>query len=104
MVFKVLKINKVAGGVTFTARIVPGSSREGICGLHDGMVKVKISAPPEKGKANESLIGFLSKMLGVKKRAVSIISGKTNPIKKVQVLGIEAETLLDKLNLAEKGS
>jgi uncharacterized protein (TIGR00251 family) len=63
------------------------------------MLKIKISAPPEKGKANQCLIEFLAKQLGVKKNAVSIISGQTNPIKQVQVLGISADTLIEKLNL-----
>ena len=94
-----LTIQEVNGGVVFVAKIVPGSSRTGLCGLLDGMLKIKISAAPEKGKANQALVGFLAKKLGVKKNAVSIISGQTNPVKQVQVLGISTETLLKKLNL-----
>jgi len=41
----------------------------------------------------------LAKKLGVKKNAVSIISGRTGPVKHVQVLGISAESLLKRLNL-----
>ena len=92
-------IQEADGGVVFVAKIVPGSSRTGVCGLLDGMLKIKISAAPEKGKANQELVGFLAKKLGVKKKAVSIISGQTNPVKQVQVLGISTETLLKKLNL-----
>jgi len=39
----------------------------------------------------------------VKKNAISVISGRTNPIKKVEVLGISAETLVMKLNLNKQG-
>ena len=92
-------IREVNGGVVFVAKIVPGSSRTGVCGLLNGMLKIKISTAPEKGKANQALVGFLAKKLGVKKNAVSIISGQTNPVKQVQVLGISTETLLKKLNL-----
>jgi len=92
-------IQEADGGVVFAANIVPGSSRTGVCGLLNGMLKIKISAAPEKGKANQALVGFLAKKLGVKKNAVSIISGQTNPVKQVQVLGISTETLLKKLNL-----
>jgi hypothetical protein len=92
-------IQEVNGGVVFVAKIVPGSSRTGVCGLLNGMLKIKISAAPEKGKANQALVGFLAKKLSVKKNAVSIISGQTNPVKQVQVLGISTETLLKKLNL-----
>ena len=94
-----LMIQEADGGVVFVAKIVPGGSRTGVCGLLNGMLKIKISAAPEKGKANRALVGFLAKKLGVKKKAVSIISGQSNPVKQVQVLGISTETLLKKLNL-----
>ena len=54
---------------------------------------------PERGKANQCLLKFLAKQLGVKKNAVSIISGKTSPVKHVQVSGISTDTLLNKLGL-----
>ena len=92
-------IREVDGGVVFVTKVLPGASRTDICGLLDGMVKIKISAPPEKGKANQCLLAFLAKQLGVKKNAVSIISGQTSPVKNVRVLGISAETLLKKLKI-----
>jgi len=67
--------------------------------LLGGMLKVKIAAPPEKGKANQCLVEFLAKKLGVKKKAVSIVTGQTNPIKQVQVMGMSGQTLLKKLGL-----
>jgi len=87
------------GGVVFLTKIVPGSSRTTICGLLNGMLKIKISAAPKKGKANQHLVDFLAKQLGVKKTAVRIISGQTNPVKHVRVSGISAETLLKKLDM-----
>lgn len=92
-------IREVDGGVVFAAKIVPGSSKTAVCGLLDGMIKFKISAPAQKGKANQSLIELLAKQVGVKRNAISIISGLTTPVKHVHVLGISAETLLKKLNL-----
>ncbi|MHC4124986.1 MAG: DUF167 domain-containing protein [Planctomycetota bacterium] len=98
-----LAIEQIDGGVVFGAKIVPGSSRTVLCGQLDGRLKIKVAASPEKGKANESLIEFLSKKLGVKKKQGSIIAGKTNPVKKVQVLGISAARLLEKLQLDKQG-
>ncbi len=98
-----LTIQKIDGGVIFTAKIVPGSSRTIVCGLLNKMLKVRISAAPEMGKANKRLLEFLAEQLGVKKNAVSIISGKTRPIKQLQVLGISEYTLLKKLNLNNRG-
>lgn len=92
-------------GVIFKAKIVPGSSGPTrICGLLDEMLKIKVSAAPEKGKANQCLIKFLAEQLGVKKNAVSIVSGTTSPVKHVQISGINAETLLRKLNLNKQDS
>ena len=94
-----LAIQEVDGDVVFKVKAVPGSSRTAVGGLLDGMLKVKIAAPPEKGKANQCLIEFLAKELGVRKNAVSIITGRTNPIKQVQVMGMSGQTLLKKLGL-----
>jgi len=94
-----LQIKNANGGVIFTVKVVPGSSRTSVSGLLNGMVKIKVSAPPEKGKANQSLIEFLAKKLGVKKNVVSIISGKTNPVKDIQILGMSTAILQKKLGL-----
>ncbi len=88
-------------GVTFVAKIVPGSSKTAVVGTLDSMVKVKVAAPPEKGKANQCLIAFLAKQLGVRKNAIHIVTGQSNPIKHVQITGISAETLRVQLGLSE---
>jgi len=98
-----LTIREVDGAVVFVAKIVPGISKTAACGLLDGMLKVKVSTAPEKGKANQRLIEFLAKQLGVRKKAVSIISGQTNPVKHIQVQGISADWLLERLNINEQG-
>ena len=94
-----LHINEGNGTVTFKAKIVPGSSKTAIAGILSGMLKVKVASPAEKGKANQCLIDFLSKQLGVRKNCVTIISGKTNPVKTIQVSGTSTETVLEKLDL-----
>jgi len=63
------------------------------------MVKVRVAAPPEKGKANQCLVAYLAGQLGVKKNQIDIIAGHTNPVKQVRVEGISAATLLEKLGL-----
>jgi hypothetical protein len=94
-----LKIQETEGGVLFSVKVIPASSKTAISGLLDGMVKIKVSAPPEKGKANKCLIDFLAEQLSVKTSAVSIITGQNNPIKKIQVSGLSAETTVRKLTL-----
>ena len=91
-----LKIQKTGDGITFKAKIVPNSSKTAIAGVLDGMLKVKITAPPEKGKANQQLIKFLSKFLEVKNNSIKITSGSTSPIKTLEITGITAEIIYDR--------
>ncbi|MCD4651221.1 MAG: DUF167 domain-containing protein [Candidatus Cloacimonetes bacterium] len=97
-----LKFQQIDGGVVFTAKVVPGSSKTAIAGVLDGMVKIKVAAPPEKGKANAAIIDLLAKRLGLKKNAISIVSGKTSPIKQVRVEGVLAENIIGLLKLTNR--
>jgi uncharacterized protein (TIGR00251 family) len=94
-----VRVRQVGNGVVFSAKVVPGSSRTAVSGLLDGMVKIKVSAPAEKGKANKCMVDFLAKKLDVRRSDVSIISGRGSPIKEVEVLGISAEMLCERLGL-----
>ncbi len=93
-----LKVTKTDAGVVFGVKVVPASSRTALAGVLGDLLKVKVAAPPEKGKANKCLIEFLAKQLGVKKNQISIVAGQTNPVKMVQVTGISIEALLEKLS------
>ena len=94
-----MKVQDTDGGVVFKVKVMPASSRNEICGILDGMIKVKVTSPAEKGKANQALINFLAQLLNVKKKHLSIISGQTSRIKQIRVLSMSAETLLKKLGL-----
>jgi len=90
-------ITESEDGVVLSVKVVPGASKTAIAGEYNGMLKIKLSAPPQKGKANQCLIEFVARRLGVKKKAVSIISGHTSPIKKIQICGVTAEDVLSEL-------
>ena len=53
------------------------------------MVKIRLAAAPEKGKANAALVAFLAETLSVKKNTISIVSGHTAPIKHINVEGVD---------------
>ena len=97
-----LKIQQADGAVVFSVKVVPRSSRTAITGVLGGMLKVKLAAVPEKGKANQSLVEFLADTLGVRKNTIKITSGQSSPIKTIQIMGVSVESLLDKLNLHGK--
>jgi uncharacterized protein (TIGR00251 family) len=92
-------IQESVDGVVFTAKVVPGSSRTMVAGVLEKMIKIRVAAAPEKGKANQCLVEFLARQLGVRKNAVEIISGPTSPLKQVRVGGISATELLERLGL-----
>jgi uncharacterized protein len=94
-----LQVQEDGNGVVFTVKVVPGSSRTAATGILGGMVKIKVAAPPEKGKANQALVAFLAECLGVRKNDVTILAGQSNPVKQVQVTGISAQALVEKLGL-----
>lgn len=78
-------------GITITVKVVPGSSRTESAGLHGQAYKIKIAAPPEKGKANEMLVDFLAVQLNIKKNAIQIKHGKTSCIKQVLLRGVSKQ-------------
>ncbi len=86
-------IQQLSDAVIFTVKVVPGSSKTEIGGLLNGMVKIRVSAAPEKGKANKMLIDFLAKKLGVKSKAITIISGHKTTVKKLQIAGVQAKRI-----------
>lgn len=92
-----LRIQQANNAVIFSVKVVPRSSKTAVAGILGGMLKIKLAAAPEKGKANESLVEFLADTLGVKKNAVTITSGHTSPVKTIQITGISMETILQKL-------
>lgn len=75
--------------IDIQVQISPKSSRDEIVGLHGGRLKIKISAPPVDGKANERLVLFIAKSLGVPKTSIEIIKGKTSRLKTLRVSGID---------------
>ena len=95
-----LYIRQTDEGVVFQLKVIPNSSRTEIVGPLNGMLKVKVTAPPEKGKANQALVKFLAKTLEVKRNAVSIIAGQTRAVKQVQVLSVSIERARKKLTSA----
>jgi uncharacterized protein (TIGR00251 family) len=74
-------------------KVTPGAARCEITGVREGVLHVKIVAPPVRGKANKELVDFLSRALGVGRSAVSIIKGETGRHKIVEVEGLNREEI-----------
>ncbi len=61
--------------------IQPNSKKAGYAGIHDGMPKLKITAPPVSGAANAEIIKIFSKLLNIPKSKIVISSGQTSRLK-----------------------
>ena len=76
-------------------KAVPGSSRTEISGWLDDRLKVRVAAPPEKGKANAAIEKLLGALLAV---PVCVVKGQSNPLKVVEIEGLSEEIVLQKIN------
>lgn len=80
-------------GSALAVRVTPRASRNEIVELlEDGTIKVRIASPPTDNEANDTLINFLSEVLGVPKSRLDIVAGATGRDKLISVVDMDAET------------
>ena len=79
-------------------RVHPNATTNEVVGFTGGVLQVKISAPPVKGRANKELIAFLSKILGVGKSQVYIIKGHTARNKVIAIDGLSLKEITGRLS------
>ncbi len=80
-------------GIILSVKAQPGARKDEIVGQWADSLKIRVTAPPEKGKANEAIIKLLAEVLGLKKSAFKIVSGETSRDKKILVQGINRSGL-----------
>lgn len=86
-----LAIQEKDGSFIFPVRVVPRAKKDEIAGVEGESLKVRIAAPPVRGKANEALVELLAQALGVRKRQVEIASGQRARNKTIRIRGLSAE-------------
>jgi len=75
-------------------RVIPRAKEDRIEGFsQDRILRVRVAAPPEKGKANERLVRILAESLGVARSQVRVVAGHTARDKVVEVEGVDQEAL-----------
>jgi len=79
--------------ITVDILVQPRASRAKIGPMHDGRVKIAVTAPPVDGEANAAVIELLAKALGVAKSAVSIAAGASGRRKTVHLDGVTREQI-----------
>ena len=74
--------------VTLSIRIQPRASKNEIVTMESGGLKIRLTAPPVDGAANEALVKFLADTLSIPKSHIEIVSGHTSREKIVRINGI----------------
>jgi uncharacterized protein (TIGR00251 family) len=77
----------VGADLELRVKAVPGARRDEIAGVLGDRIKIRVSAPPEAGRANQAICGLVAARLGVAVRAVELAHGATNPLKTLRVRG-----------------
>jgi uncharacterized protein len=85
-------------------KIIPASSKTNLVSWENDVLKIKIHAPPEKNKANEELIQYLSTILSISKSNIVITQGETSKFKTLQLGGITYQALLIKIETLLKNN
>ena len=85
--------------VLIRVKAVPGASRDEIGPKVGDRLKVRVSAPPEGGRANKAICRVIAEAVGVKPRQVSIESGLSSPQKIVRVAGCDTERVTAALEI-----
>lgn len=82
-------------------RVQPGARERGLAGWRpDGALKVKVTEPPEDGRANQAVIELLAERLGIRRSAVTVVRGASSRSKTVDVAGLTPDELRARLGAA----
>ena len=85
------------GGVIVPVRAQPKARRNAIVGTHAGRLKIAVTDPPEKGKANKSIAEILAAVLNIAPSRVQLIAGATSAQKKFLVTRLSLDAVRELL-------
>ena len=84
-------------------RVSPGSGRAEIVGRHGDAWKVRVTEPPERGRANDAVLRLLADALSVPRDALTLVSGHGGRHKIVELAGLGPSQIERRLNSAAAG-
>ena len=93
-----IDLEQTGDGVILPVQAQPRARKNAMVGLHAGRLKVAVTQPPEKGKANGAISKVLADTLGVKRSQVRLVSGVSSPQKKFLVAGARVGDLLRRIH------
>ena len=84
-------------------KVIPGARKEGVVGWLGDALKLKVNAPPERGKANAAVERLLARTLGVGAGDVEVVAGFASPRKRVVVRGLSEEDVRARIDAMNNG-
>ena len=94
-----IAIRESAQGVTFAVKVHPRAKQNAVTGEVGEALKVALTAPPVKGRANQVCVEFFAKLLKVPRSSVSIAAGQSSRNKVIRVAGLSADEVQKRLGL-----
>lgn len=89
---------------TLRLRVQPGARASALVGwMADGTLKLKVSEPPEEGRANRAVEALLAETLGLRAQAVKVVRGQAARSKTVAVDGLDAAAVTARIDAALAG-
>jgi uncharacterized protein len=92
-----IPLTETKSGLLLRVRVLPRSSRTEVSGVQDGALKLKITAPPVEGQANEACLRFLAETLGIRKSQIVLAAGPTAKTKAFVISGLDRRELEGRL-------
>ena len=86
--------------VSISVKAIPRAARDEIVGWRHGVLRVRVAAPPQDGRANAALEALLASTLGLRKSAVRVAAGHGSARKRVEIAGIDRAELERRLATA----
>ena len=90
--------------IRLNLRVSPGAGRSAVDGRHGDAWKLRVAAPPERGRANASVVSLLATSLEIGRPDVRIVSGAASRDKVVEIVGLTLEETEQRLASARKGT
>ncbi|MBX6314288.1 MAG: DUF167 domain-containing protein [Isosphaeraceae bacterium] len=89
-----------AQGAILPVRARPGAKADALLDEFDGALRVSVTAPPDRGRANEAIVVVLSEALNLRRSQITLLSGETSRSKRFLIRGLSPEDLLARIDAA----
>jgi uncharacterized protein (TIGR00251 family) len=94
-------VSAATNPIRLKLKVVPGASRTEIVGWLGNALKIRVSAAPEKGKANAAVEATIAAALGISPSSVKIIAGKSSARKTIEICGMTSEQIQQRIRSKE---